>query len=129
MDAQWDPTTPIAVIFTHIEGCTLFAESGKEPFTKKNILCSAYLAIEDTGLFNLSCDNWRDKPTSAKKWSNFKLFFTKEAANIKHHNTGPVGLIDEYDNDILQLSKYFTSQQKEIANMHAVQEQPVNITS
>ena len=67
LDAQWDPTTPIAVLFTHIEYCKLFSEDGEEPFTEKNILCSTYLAIEDTGLFNLTCDTWRDNPTSAIK--------------------------------------------------------------
>ena len=87
LDAQWDPTTPIVVIFTRIEDCGLFTEAGEEPFTKKNIICLTYLAIKDTGLFNLPCDTWRDNPTSAKNWSNFKLFFTKEAVNIKHHTT------------------------------------------
>ena len=56
LDAQWDLTTPITVLLTSIEYCKLFAKSVEEPFTEKNILCSAYLAIEDTGLFNLSCD-------------------------------------------------------------------------
>ena len=74
--AQWDLTTPVAVLFTRIEDCKLFAKAGEEPFTEKNILWYAYLAIEDTGLLNLTCDTWRDKRTSAKNWSDFKLFFT-----------------------------------------------------
>ena len=58
LDTQWDPTAHIAVIFTCIEDCKLFAEAGEEPFTDKIIIPSAYLAIKDTGLFNLSCDTW-----------------------------------------------------------------------
>ena len=68
-------------------------------------------------------------PTIAKNWSKFKLFFTKEAANIKHYTTGSVGLNDEAANAILQLSKEFTAKQQEITNMRAAQEQPVNRAS
>ena len=35
LDAQCDPTTPIAVLFTPIEDCKLFNESGEEPLTEK----------------------------------------------------------------------------------------------
>ena len=45
LDAQWEPTTTVALILTCIEYCKLFSESIEEPFTEKNILCSAYLAI------------------------------------------------------------------------------------
>ena len=107
----------------------LFAKYEEEPFTEKNILCYAYLAIKDTGLFNLPCNNWQENPTSTKNWSNFKILFTKETENIKHHTTGSVVLNDEAQNYILQLSKAFAAQQQEIENMRAVQEQPVNSTS
>ena len=101
LDSQWDLITPIAVLFTHIEDCKLFAKAGEYPFTGENIIFSTYLSIEDTGLFNLPCDTWKVNPISAKNSSNFKIFFTKEAANIKHHTTGSVGLNDEAANAIL----------------------------
>ena len=88
LDAQWDSTTPIAVLFTCIEDLKLFAKSVEEPFNENNIIHSAYISIKETGLFNIPCDTWQDKPTSAKNWSNFKIFFTKEIANIKHRTTG-----------------------------------------
>ena len=129
MDVQWYLTTPIAVLFTCIEDCKLFSKAVEEPFTENYILFYAYLVIEDTRFFNLPCDTWRDKPTRAKKWKNFKLFFTKDSANIKHHTTGSVGLNDEAANAILQLIKAFAAQQQGIENMRAVQEQPVNSAS
>ena len=49
LDAQWDPTTPIVVLFACIEDCKLFSEAVEDLFTKKNILHSVDLAIEDTG--------------------------------------------------------------------------------
>ena len=126
LDAQWDPTTPIAVLFTRIEDFKLLSKAGEDPFTDKYIFRSSYLAIEDTGLFNLPCDTWQENPTSAKNWSNFKLFFTKEASNIKHHTTGSVGISDEAANAILLPRYAFLSQQQEIANICAAQEQLVN---
>ena len=123
LDAQWDPTTPIVVLFTHIEDWKLFAKTEEDSFTEKNILLCAYLIIQDTLLFNLSYDNWQDNPTSAKNWSNSRLLFTKESANIKHHTTGSFRLNDEAGNAILQMSDTFAAQQQEIVNMRAVQEQ------
>ena len=35
LDAQWDLTTPIVVLFTRIKYCKLFAEFGEDPFTEK----------------------------------------------------------------------------------------------
>ena len=45
LNAQWDPTTLIAVLFTRIEDCKIFAKAGEDPLTEKKILCSEYLAI------------------------------------------------------------------------------------
>ena len=129
LNAQWDPTTPVVLLFTRIEDCKLFSKYVEDPCTDKKILCSAYLTIEDTGLFNLPCDTWRENPQSAKNLINFNLFFTKEAANIKHHTTGSVRLNDESDNAILKLINTLAAQQHETANMRAVQVQPVNNAS
>ena len=99
------PTTPIIVIFTRMEDWKIFSKAREYPFSEKDILSSAYLAIEDTELFNLPYDTWQDKPTSAKNWIKFKIFFNKESAKIKHHTTGSVGLNDEAANTTLQLTE------------------------
>ena len=112
LDSQWYPTTPIAVLCTRIEDYKLFVKAGEDPLNEKNVLRSAYLSIEDTGFFNLPCDICKDKLTSVKNWSNYKLFFTKESANIKYHTTDLVRLNDEAANDNLQPSNTFTAQQK-----------------
>ena len=69
LDEQWDPTTPIAVLFTRIEDFKLFSEDGEGPFNKKNILCSAYLA---TIFFNLTCDTWQENPRTNKNTKNLE---------------------------------------------------------
>ena len=111
LGSKWDLTTPIVVLFNCIEDCKLFSESEEDLFAEKSILLSAYVSIEDTRFFNLPCYICRDKTTGAKNWSNSKLFFTKEAANIKHHTTGSVKLNDEALNYILQMITSFAPQQ------------------
>ena len=129
LDSQLDLTTPIAVLFARIEDWKLFSKDVEGPFTDKKTLRSAYIFIKDTGLFNLTSDIWLDKPTSAQNWGNFKILFTKEAANIKHHINGSIVTNDEDDNYILQLSNAFAAKQQEIANMRAAQEQTANSAS
>ena len=45
-------------------------------------------------------------------WGNFKIFFTKEASNIKHHNTISVGINYKYSNAILKPRNAFVAQQQ-----------------
>ena len=117
LDAPWDPSTPIATLYKRIEDCKLFAEAGDEPLPDKKILRAALLAIESTGLYNLACDTWADKPSATKTWSNFKIFFTKESKKVKHHTTGSMGMQDATANALLQLNDAFVQQQQQILQL------------
>ena len=117
LDAPWDPATPIATLYKRIEDCKLFAEAGDEALPDKKILRAALLAIEATGLYNLACDNWTEKPTATKTWPNFKLFFTKESKKVKHHTTGSLGMQDATANALLQLNDAFVQQQQQILQL------------
>ena len=87
---------------------------------KYHLLCITF--HQRHWIFNLPYDTWQEKPTSLKNWNSLKLFFTKEAANIKHHTTGSVRINYEDANTILQLSNAITAQHQEIANIRDVQE-------
>ena len=50
-----------------------------------------------------------------------RALLTREAANIKHHTPGSVGINYEAVNAILQLTNAFSAQQQETANMCGVQ--------
>jgi hypothetical protein len=117
LDAPWDPSTPIVTLYKRIEDCKLFAEAGEEPLPDKKILRAALLAIESTGLYNLACDNWSEKPSTTKTWPNFKLFFTKESKKVKHHTTGSLGMQDATANALLQLNDAFVQQQQQIQQL------------
>ena len=107
LDTPWDPSTPIATLYKRIEDCKLFAEAGDEPLSDKKVLRAALLAIEATGLYNLSCDTWNEKPKTTKTWANFKIYFTKESKKVKHHTTGSLGMQDATANALLQLNNYY----------------------
>ena len=131
LEAPWDASTPIVTLYKRIEDCKLFAEAGDEALSDKKILRSALLAIEGTGLYNLACDNWAEKPAVTKTWSNFKIFFTKESKKVKHHTTGSLGMQDATANALLQLNDAFNQQQQQIelltTNRQPLQELPTNI--
>jgi hypothetical protein len=66
LDAPWDASV---TLYKRIEDCKLFSEAGDEALSNKKILRSALLAlaIEGTGLYNLTCDTWVEKSREAKK--------------------------------------------------------------
>ena len=117
LDAPWDASTPIVTLYKRIEDCKLFAEAGDEPLSDKKILRAALLAIEATGLYNLACDNWAEKATATKTWTNFKIFFSKESKKVKHHTTGSLGMQDATANALLQLNDAFAQQQQQILQL------------
>jgi hypothetical protein len=114
LNEPWDPTTPIQVLYDHIEECKIFAEAGKDPISERTILRKAYMAIKNTGMFDLSCDTWDDKTTTTKTWTNFKLFFSKEETKVRKHTTASTGFSEHTTNDILQLNDTILKQQEQI---------------
>jgi hypothetical protein len=114
LNEPWDPTTPIQVLYDHIEECKIFAEAGKDPIPERTILRKAYMAIKNTGMFDLSCDTWDDKATTTKTWNNFKLFFSKEENKVRKHTTSSTGFSEHTTNAILQLNDTILKQQEQI---------------
>ena len=125
LDAPWDATTPIVTLYKRIEDCKLFAEAGDEPLSDKKLLRAALLAIEATGLYNLACDTWTEKPSTTKTWTNFKIFFSKESKKVKHHTTGSLGIQDATANALLQLNDAFAQQQQQIMQLASNERQPL----
>ena len=125
LDAPWDAATPIVTLYKRIEDCKLFAEAGDEPLSDKKLLRAALLAIEATGLYNLACDTWTEKPSATKTWTNFKIFFSKESKKVKHHTTGSLGMQDATANALLQLNDAFAQQQQQIMQLASNDRQPL----
>jgi hypothetical protein len=113
LEAPWDASTPIVTLYKRIKDCKLFAKAGDEALSDKKILRSALPAIEGTGLYNLTCDTWTDKPVAVKTWANFKIYFTKESKKVKHHTAGSLGMQDATANALLQRNDPFNQQQQQ----------------
>ena len=49
----------------------------KNPHTPAQIVSTAYARIEKCGLYQDDCQEWYQKPSLEKTWSNFKAPFTR----------------------------------------------------
>jgi hypothetical protein len=114
LNEPWDPTTPIQVLYDHIEECKIFAEAGKDPITERTILRKAYMAIKNTGMYDLSCDNWDDRTATNKTWHHFKIFFSKEETKVRKHTSASTGFSENTANALLQLNDTIIKQQEQI---------------
>ena len=118
MKQPWDHTQSIEMLFNKIEDCVLYAEAGGEPISDKRTIRYTFLAIKNTGLFNLACDQWNEKNEVLKTWSNFKTFFTAEKKKIKNHTTGELGIAqEEMANALIDLTSTLINCKTEIASL------------
>ena len=118
MKQPWDHTQSIEMLFNKIEDCVLYAEAGGEPISDKRTIRYTFLAIKNTGLFNLSCDQWNEKNEDLKTWSTFKTFFTAEKKKIKNHTTGELGIAqEEKANALIDLTSTLINCKTEIASL------------
>jgi len=118
MKQPWDHATSIETLFNKIEDCGLYAEAGGEPISDKRTMRYTFLAIKNTGLFNLACDQWTEKNATLKTWINFKIFFAAEKKKIKNHTTGEVGVAqEEMANALLDLTSTLINCKTEIASL------------
>ena len=76
MATPWHPTTPIETLFRQIDDCIDFALAGESPIDDATAVRTTYNIIAATGMFELSCREWRNKPKQEKTLANFKVFFT-----------------------------------------------------
>ena len=83
MTASYDVTLPIDSLFNRIEECSDFADAARSPFTQAQILSSAFLIIQKTGIFNKECRKWRKKDPHHKTWANFKVHFREAYDDYK----------------------------------------------
>ena len=78
MTKAYDISLPIETLYARIEDCVDFADAARSPYSQAQILNTAFLLIQKTGVFNKECRKWRKQLAANKTWDNFKIFF-KEA--------------------------------------------------
>ena len=78
-----DNSIPIDVFFQRIDDAVQYADDGKNPFTAKQILQTAFHSVNATGLYREACKEWRQKSDQDKTWTNFKRHFAAEYHEIR----------------------------------------------
>jgi hypothetical protein len=91
MTAPWNPPTPIENLFDQLKLGQEYAGEGGEPIDTRQLMRIGYNLIQQTGLFETSCREWRNKPTADKTYATFQIFFTKEDADRKVNSPTSAG--------------------------------------
>ena len=83
MKKRWEPDQPIENLYEQIEEGAKFARMGGASISDKQKVAIAYQMIHQTEELNVSCRDWRKRPTEDKTWTHFKTFFTQEYKDYK----------------------------------------------
>ena len=87
MQAPWHPPTPIEALFTQLNVDIRFATAGKDaPKSEASVILIGYSIINATGLFDVSCREWRAKEDAAKTLALFRRHF-RDADQDRRHST------------------------------------------
>ena len=83
MRTPYNPALPIESLFHQIEVTVEFAEAGKIPYEKAQVVSRAYLLILRTGLYQEACHDWDKQLDPDKTWKYFKIFFTTAHRDLR----------------------------------------------
>ena len=72
-----DTGSPIDLYFKQVEDCREFEVDVNDPSSGKTIVNSSLNAVQGTGLYKLSCKDFKSFKEVNKMWDNLKLFFQK----------------------------------------------------
>jgi hypothetical protein len=75
MGAPWNPPTPIDKLFAQLDDGIRFATAGKDKPSDPTVIRLGYNIIHQTGLFEIPCRDWRNKPEADKTRKKFNLHF------------------------------------------------------
>ena len=76
-NALWATKYPIEELFDRLEKCFVFAMISRPPYTQKQLVDKALLAIQLTGAFELATQEWIGFTEENKTWHQLKVHFTE----------------------------------------------------
>eukprot|EP00978_Attheya_sp_CCMP212_P030085 scaffold109528_cov24-Attheya_sp.AAC.1 len=78
MEADWNSPTPIEDLFEQLRAGAAFAtEGGDAPSAPRLVRLLGYNIINKTGLFELGCRDWRNKPPADKTFAQLQVHFKR----------------------------------------------------
>lgn len=66
MNDPMDPSLPIDMYFKRIDDCIQYAADADMPYTEKQVLQTAYHALNSSGLYTEACTKWRKHNANTK---------------------------------------------------------------
>jgi hypothetical protein len=90
IDLQYDPTTPIDIMFQKIEDLMMYGDFAQCPFTAEQAIQRAYNIVNATGLYKDYIKTWSRRPRADKTWPNFKDHF--RTVHLELQETGELTL-------------------------------------
>jgi hypothetical protein len=87
---------PVEALFNQLTEGVAFAVAGNEDISHTQVIRIGYNLIQKTGLFELPCREWRQKPAESKSMTAFQTHFrdadqdrmsTATTATVSYHNT------------------------------------------
>ena len=108
--APWNPSNPIEELFDCLETCYILALSAKPAYTQEQMINTAIMAVQTTGLYSIAVLKWNGFDANNQIWSEFKSHFAEaydiclqsggKTTNIYH---GAVNAYNTADDDIMGL--------------------------
>jgi hypothetical protein len=77
MATDWNPPTPIEELFEQLRAGLAFATEGGDAPSAPRLVRLGYSIIIKTGLFELGCREWRNKPDVDKTFAAFQVHFKR----------------------------------------------------
>jgi hypothetical protein len=103
MAAPWNPPTPIDKLFTQLDDGVRFATAGNDKPSDPTVIRLGYNLIHQTGLFEIPCRDWRNKPEAEKTRAKFNLHF--RAADQDRRLTATAGSAGYHANSVKEKKK------------------------
>eukprot|EP00978_Attheya_sp_CCMP212_P029636 scaffold105942_cov70-Attheya_sp.AAC.2 len=77
MEADWNPPTPIEDLFEQLWAGAAFATEGGDAPSAPRLVRLGYNIINETGLFELGCRDWHNKPAADKTFAQLHVHFKR----------------------------------------------------
>ena len=102
MTSSYNTNQPLKTFIDQIETSVNFSDSGRFPFTPKQVATTAYDLILSTGYFTNSCRRYNSKLLADKTWKNFKTFFSDKHQIWQETQPSLAGIIYLLENALNQ---------------------------
>ena len=87
LNRPWDPNSPIETVFNNTAQCQQFAAAAGEPIADSAVIRAILKAFQDSGLFEVALNDWRNKPAADQTVANLRVHFN--TANLRRLEDNP----------------------------------------